>query len=754
MPNTRGREQFPYQNAALEVDARVRDLLARMTAEEKVRQMSMCQLGQFMVGKRFSATAMRKFLGGMSIGCMEDLRRAPQLDAEAVNAVQEHCVRHTRLGIPALIICETLHGHLSDGATVFPQAIALGSTWSPELVRRMAEATAKEARAVGAGQGLAPDLDLAREPRWGRCEETYGEDTYLVTRMGVAYIKGLQGEGPGVDGEHLIATAKHFAAHGSPEGGLNLAPVAGGLRELRTTFFPPFKAAIMEAGALSVMPAYHDYDGIPCSSSEFLLTRVLREEWRFQGYVFSDYAAIALLHKLHKTATSAGEAGRQALKAGMDLEAPADYGFGAALLELVRKGVVSMELIDRALSRILRAKFLAGLFENPYVDVARANKIVHARAHRKLAQEIAQESIILLKNDKKLLPLKGRIKSIAVIGPNADLPQYGDYTRLGAKGVTPLMGIRRVAPKGVKVRHAKGCDNWSPSREDFAEAISIAKESDAAIVVLGDTSRIFDGIEGEKNVGDRGASTCGEANDRSELSLPGVQEDLLRAIYETGTPTILVLIHGRVVATEWIAEKIPAIVEAWYPGEEGGGALADILFGNVNPSGKLTVSIPRSVGHIPSHYSHKPSARGAYNMPGTREAPGRDYVYSSPKPLFAFGHGLSYTKFKYSRLRVTPKRIPAGGCVTVSVDVSNVGKIAGKEAVQLYLRDVVSSVVTPVKLLKRFEKIDLRPGRTKTVTFTLTPDDLMLLDENFVWTVETGEFEVSMGELKRTFVVV
>ena len=738
-----------YLDARASAEERTRDLLGRMTLEEKVRQMGMGRIGAFLRRGRVSLKVVREFFGGRSIGCLQDARLEPRGSAEAVNAVQRYLVEKTRLGIPALVVSECLHGHMSGGATVFPQAIALASTWNPALVRRMAAAAAREARAVGVAQALSPDLDLARDPRWGRVEETYGEDPYLVSRMGVAYITGMQGAGPSIGREHLVCTVKHYAAHGSPEAGMNLAPVAGGMRELRTVYLPPFEAAVREAGVGSVMPAYSEYEGVPAHASALLLTRILREEWGFEGYTFSDYGGVQMLHSMHRTAATPADAGRQALTAGLDLEAPREYGFGKRLLELVEKGVVAVELIDRAVGRILRTKFLAGLIEHPYAEVSRATRVVNCAAHRRLARALARESMILLKNEGGLLPLDRGIRRLAVIGPNADVAQLGDYSQPKADAVTPLEGIRNAVSKRTAVVHARGCDLYRRSTGEVDEAVGMAGESDAAIVVIGGAS-VRSGI-GWSGAG--GVGTCGEGFDRADLAPPGVQGELVRAVHATGTPTVVVLVHGRPYSIPWMAANVPAIVEAWYPGEEGGNALADVLFGRVNPSGKLPVSVPRSVGHVPAFYNHKPSARGYYHDPGTPDRPGHDYVFSAPTPLFPFGHGLSYTTFRYCDLRVSPRRIRAGGRVEVGVTVRNTGKRAGKEVVQVYVNDVYSSVTTPVRALRRFEKVALRPGEKKRVGFTLTPDDLAVLALNGDRVVEPGEFEVFVGGLSKSFEV-
>ncbi len=746
----RTKQKPAYLDASLSADTRTRDLLRRMTLEEKVRQMSTRRIEDLAKEGPISAKTLSAFFGGQSIGCLEDARQAPADSAKAVNAVQKYLIEKTRLGIPAMVFCEGLHGLFSPGGTVFPQAIGLGSTFNTDLIERMAAVIAREARAVGVAQALSPDLDLARDPRWGRVEETYGEDPFLVARMGAAYVRGMQGPGPAVGPDKIVCTVKHFAAHGSPEGGVNLSPVAGGLRDLYTLYLPPFRAAVVEAGALCVMPAYSEYDGVPASASKLLLTRVLREQWGFRGYTFSDYGGIHQLHTFHKTAHSPAEAGAQALRAGMDLEAPGDYGFGAALLDLVSRGEVSADLVDRAVERILRVKFLAGVFDRPWADPKAAARVVNAPAHRALARQAAQESIVLLKNAKDLLPLSPDLGSIAVIGPNAAVARFGDYSCSKDSAVTPLAGIRAAVSRKTLVRYAAGCGLFELNQDGFAEAVEAARQSEAAVVFLGGASAIMAGVGWGH---DRRNCTCGEGFDRSELGAPGVQEDLVKAVLATGTPTVVVMVHGRPWSIDWMAEHVPAIVEAWYPGEEAGNALADVLFGKANPSGRLSISVPRSVGHVPAFYNHKPSARGCYHKPGAPGAPGRDYVFSQTTPLYPFGHGLSYTTFKYSALKASPRRVAPGGRVEVSVKVRNTGKRAGKEVVQLYVNDVVSSVTTPVKALRGFAKVDLKPGEAQDVRFTLGPADMELLDENMNWVVEPGEFEVMVAGLKTSFFV-
>jgi len=740
-----------YRDPSLPVEARVENLLSQMTLDEKLQQMLMTDFERLLDsldGKPLE-DAIRAKIGPEGLGCLTDARRLTAREsAEATNVLQRYLIEETRLGIPALIMAECLHGHLSPGATVFPQSIAMSSAWNPELVEQMAAAAAREARAVGVVQALSPDLDVVREPRWGRGEETYGEDPYLAGELGLAYIKGMQGAEPLLGPENLICTLKHFAAHGSPESGLNLAPVLSGERELHTTYLPPFRKAIIEGRPGCVMTAYSELDGVPSTASKLLFSDILRDAWGFEGYVMSDYSSIEMLHRFHSVADSPGDAGKQALACGVDLEAPSPYGFGPALKEKISDGQVDISLVDRAVARILRVKFLSGLFERPYVEVAEADGIVSSPEHRNLALDLARESIILLKNEENLLPLSRNVKSIAVVGPNADECQFGDYTCPGDRGITPLSAIRSMVSSSTVVRHARGCDIGTDRRDGFQEAVDAVLASDVAVVAVGESSHWHNG----KRWGDeRDVTSCGEGFDVDDLKLPGVQEDLVRAIHATGKPVVLVLAHGRPNTIEWMAEHVPAILETWYLGEVGGLALAEVLFGIVNPSGKLTVSVPRSTGQVPCYYNHKPSAKGYYDTPGTKDSPGRDYVFSSPVARYTFGHGLSYTVFAYENLRASVVSVDGCRKVRIAVDVSNAGARSGKEVVQVYLRDVYSSVTTPVRRLRAFRKIRLDAGEHSSVAFELGDEDLQILDSNMNWTVEPGEFQVMVGPLMANF---
>src|SRR6266568_1741173 len=736
-----------YKNPGLPVEQRVADLLSRMTLEEKVAQLTCLWAERPQMGPQtdfsndrgdFSPEKARLVMKyGIGQIARQRERKGPREGALFANAVQKWLIESTRLGIPAILHDEILHGHMAQGSTSFPQPIALASTWDPDFVSKVFAAAALETRARGSHQVLGPNLDVAREPRWGRTEETYGEDPYLVSRMAVAIIKALQGSGPGVDGDHIIATAKHFAAHGQPEGGTNIAPANYSERVLREFFLPSFEAAVKEAGVMSVMASYNEIDGVPSHANKWLLEKVLRQEWGFKGYVVSDYYGIPQLESLHHVAADKKEAAKLALETGVDIELP-DPDCFPILVQLVKEGKVAEATIDRAVARNLRAKFLLGLFENPYVDPQRAVSVTNSEAHRELAAEAARRSIVLLKNENNLLPLdRNRLKSIAVIGPNADRVHLGGYSDNPRRGISVLQGITDKVGSKATVTHAVGCkitkeggDWWadtshlSDPAEDtklIAQAVEVAKAADLAVLVLG----------GDEDTNKEGWAD-NHLGDRDSLDLVGRQNDLVKAVLDTGKPTVVLLINSGPLSINYIAEKVPAILEGFYLGQETGVAVADALFGDYNPAGKLPVTFPRSVGQLPSYYNRKPTAR-------------RGYLFTSKEPLFPFGFGLSYTTFAYSNLSVSPARIGTAGQTRVSVTVTNTGKRAGDEIVQLYIHDLVSSVTRPVMELKDFKRISLAQGESKTVEFVITPDKLSFLDLNMNRIVEPGWFDIMVG---------
>ncbi len=756
---------FPYQDPSLPLEERVQDLLARMTPQEKLAQLGSLWLhdvaprGQF----RPELAAQRLQLG---IGQITRVAGASDCDARGIaalaNQIQHYLVEQTRLGIPAIVHEECCAGFMARGATVFPQLIGLASTWQPALAEQMASVIRRQMRAVGAHHGLAPVLDVARDPRWGRIEETFGEDPYLVARMGVAYIRGLQGADLK---QGIAATGKHFAAYSVPEGGMNWAPVHVGPRELREVYLLPFEAAIREAGLASIMPGYHEIDGIPVSADRYLLTEVLRGELGFDGLVVSDYMAVANLATHHHTAASKSEAGLQALLAGIDLELPATDCYGPGLLAALQEGRLDPARLDEAVRRVLRLKFALGLFEQPYVDERAAAVAFDTPADRALAREIARQSLVLLKNDGPVLPLRRDLRSLAVIGPAAHRVRllHGDYhyaphieftqQTLPADKAFPLpqppahlppeeaeaalyhdyftpctsilAGIRaRVSPH-TQVLYARGCDLTDLDTSGFAEAVAAARQAEVAVVVVGEQS----GLTRE--------STCGEFRDRATLGLPGVQEELVKAVVATGTPTVVVIVGGRPLALPWLAEHVPAILLAWIPGEEGGHAVAEALFGEVNPGGKLPVSLPRGVGQLPLFYNHRPT--------GGRSHIFGDYADLRRGPLFPFGHGLSYTTFAYHDLTISPAQVDPQGTVRISCTVTNTGARAGDEVVQLYLRDRVASLTRPVQELKGFQRVSLRPGESRRLTFHVDTRQLAFYDHQLQLIVEPGEIEVLVG---------
>jgi len=638
-------------------------------------------------------------------------------------------------------------------ATCFPQAIGVASTWNPDLVEEMTAVIRTQMRAVGAHHALAPVLDVTRDPRWGRVEETMGEDPYLVARMGVAYVRGLQTDDWR---KGILATGKHFVGYGMGEGGMNWAPAHIPERELREVYLYPFEAAVKVAGLASIMNGYHELDGVPCGANRALLNDILREQWGFDGLVVSDYFAVNMLADYHHVAVDKQDAAKIALEAGIDVELPNTDCYGDPLVQAVEKGAVDMALLDEIVGRVLRVKFELGLFENPYIDAGRAPEVFDTPEHRALARRIAQESIVLLKNEGDLLPLPKDLRSVAVIGPNAGVVRnlVGDYaypahieTLLEQQDRNPfgqpvpdrievvddfveiisvLDGIRAKLGGAVEVRYAAGVETvLSESTDGFAEAIEAARASDVAILVVGEKSGLTDDC------------TCGEARDRAELGLPGVQEQLVRAVYETGTPVVVVLVSGRPQSIPWIVEHVPAVLHAWLPAEEGANAIADVLFGDYNPGGKLPISVPRDVGQVPVFYGHK--------LSGGRSHWKGDYVDLSARPLFEFGYGLSYTRFEYADLRLSAAQVRAGERLDISVQVRNVGERAGDEVVQLYVRDIASTVTRPVKELKGFKRVHLAPGEARTVTFSLAANQLAFYDRDMRYIVEPGTIEVMVG---------
>jgi beta-glucosidase len=738
-----------YKDASRPVDERVADLLGRMTLEEKVAQTLAIWKqkerisdddGRFAPEK--AAEVLAKGIGHVARPTeMRDRPRkvllGPRDDAVFLNALQKWLVEKTRLGIPAFTHEEAVHGLTAPKGTSFPVAIALASSWDPALLEKVMSVAALEARTRGTHEVLAPVIDLARDPRWGRTEETYGEDPYLVTRMGVAAIRGYQGKGQTLAADKVFATAKHYAVHGPHEGGINTAPGNISERVVRDQYLVPFEAAVKEAGVMAVMPSYNEIDGIPAHKNRWLLDRVLRQEWGFPGIVVSDYYAIEQMMSRHGVAADLGDAARQALAAGVDIELPDPQAY-ARLGELVQSGRVSEADLDRSVARLLKVKFLAGLFENPYVDPDRAEQVSNSAEHQALALEAARRSIVLLKNERGVLPLDRRkTRTIAVVGPNAKGVHLGGYSSEPGRGVDILQGIRDKAGPGIRVLHAEGVRiteheaNWSADKVVFAdpalnrkripEAVAAARQADVVVVVIGTNESTAREAWADNHLGDV-----------ADLSLTSQQDELVDAVRATGKPVVAVLINGRPLAITRIAETIPAILEGFYLGQEGGTALAEVLFGDVNPGGKLPISFPRHVGQLPVYHDRKPTSY-------------RPYLDLTREPLFAFGHGLSYTTFRLDNVKVDPPRIGVAGRATVTVDVTNTGGRAGDEVVQLYIRDRVSSVTRPVKELRGFERVALAPGETKTVRFTLGPEALRLTNESMERVVEPGTFDVMVG---------
>jgi beta-glucosidase len=737
----------PYRDPAQPVDARVKDLLARMSLEEKVAQLqsfwsrdphAFDDQGNFTGG----AGAADLANGAGSIWAGGD-RFASNARERVVrlNSVQKFMREKTRLGIPVFAFAEALHGYMAAGATSFPQAIALGSTWDTALVERVFTVAGQEASARGVRQVLAPVLDLARDPRWGRFEECYGEDPYLVSRMGLAAVFGLQGRDARIDPQHVAVTLKHFAGHGQSEGGRNIAPLSFGDREFRTNHLYPFEMAVKVAHAHSLMASYNEWDGVPNHINHKLLTDILRTEWGFDGFVMSDGGGIDVLYENHLAAAGPAEAGVLSLEAGVDYDLGGKGRCFSTLAAEAKAGKVSLAAIDRAAANVLRVKFLCGLFDHPYTDPDLTDKVTNTDEHKALARQAAEEAMILLKNENHTLPLDAaKIKTLAVIGPNAADIHLGGYSAVPMQGVSVLQGLKTFAGDAFKVVYAEGCKltvnhdsgwlvNENPLMNDPAddarlidEAVAVAQKSDAVVLALGENELLRREAWAEEHLGDR-----------DTLELVGRQHELARAILATGKPVIVLLFNGGPLAVTYLKEHAPAILECWFLGQETGPALADVLFGRTSPGGKLTVTIPRSVGQIPAYYDHKPSRF-------------RNYVLTDSTPLYPFGFGLSYASFDYKNLQVSPAKIAPSGTARVSVDVTNSGGVKADEIVELYLHATVSVPVRPVQELKDFARVTLNPGETRTVTFELTPDKLEAFDLQMKRTVQPGNFEIMVGK--------
>ncbi len=772
-----------YRDSGKPIGERVEDLLSRMTLEEKVVQLGAVWGAQCIEDDAFSEerarTALQNGIGHITrlAGLME-----PRAGAKIANAIQKFLVEETRLGVPAIVHEESCAGYLARDADCFPMPIGLASTFEPELVERMAGVIREQMRSVGAHHTLAPVVDVARDARWGRVEETFGEDTYLVSRMGVAYVKGLQTDNLQ---EGIVCTGKHYAGYGFSEGGLNWAPSHIPPRELLDVFVAPFAAVISEACIASIMNAYQEIDGVPCGASKYLLDDVLRGMLGFKGYVVADYFTLEALHRNHNIAATREEAARLGLEAGLDLELPTLSIYNEPLLTAIERGDVDVALVDRAVGRVLKSKFELGLFENAFVETDAIAGVYHRPDDRKLARHIARKSMVLLKNEDDLLPLSPDIKSLAVIGPCAASIRLlqGDYhfpshheiihgaisddawtdssgvkeqdiegsaapvregsgekadDILGLKDrpktnladyfpdmVSVLAGIKARVSEATKVLYARGCDISGTATEGIAEAVEITKRAEVAVVALGGKSGLLKGC------------TSGEACDAANLGLTGVQQELVEAVVATGTPTVVVLINGRPLALPWIAGHVPAVLEAWLPGEEGGNAVAEVLFGDVNPAGRLPVSLARDVGQMPVYYNHKPT--------GAKSMFWGDYSDMPVTPLYPFGHGLSYTTFVYDNLRLSADALPSDGVLDITVNVKNTGKSAGDEVVQLYIHDVAGSVTRPVKELKGFKRITLQPGEARDLTFHLDMSQLAFHCRDMNFAVEPGKVKVMIG---------
>ncbi len=744
--NKNGKED-PYENPSLPVEKRIDDLLSRMTINEKTAQMVTLYGYGAVLRDQQPTLAWKDTTWKYGVANIDEQLNGghghpdhhylwpPSNHAEALNNVQRFFIEQTRLGVPVDFTNEGIRGLKAYKATSFPVEIGQGSTWDPELIHKIGQVEGEEARALGYTNVYTPEVDIARDPRWGRVPSTYGEDPYLISHLGVAMVKGLQSE-------HVVSTLKHYAVYSEPKGGRD-----GGVRtdphvtprEVYTLFLPPFESAV-KAGALGVMSSYNDYDGIPITGSYHFLTQILRQQWGFKGYIVTDSGALQFIYSKHHVQPDFKGAVKQAVEAGVDVrtdfQKPSVYL--KPLRELVRDGEIPMSVINQRVREVLRVKFWLGLFDHPYVDTTQSNQVVSTPSSNALSLRAAEESLVLLKNSNKLLPLnKNKVRSILVTGPDATLSSslINGYGPNGVDVTTVLDGIKSEVSKRTKVTYIKGpnvrdkdfpeSDIMSTplSKEEksrIQKAVKVARHSDVAIVVVGENNR-----------------TVGEGRSRVSLSLPGHQLALVKAVYKTGTPTVVVLLNGQPLSINWINDNVPSILEAWFPGAKAGNAIAKAIFGEYNPGGKLPITFPKTVGQVPINFPYMPASQGKSNS-----RPARARVVG---PLYPFGYGLSYTTFKYSDLTITPDTQNTGGKIKVSLNVKNTGKVKGDEVVQLYLHEKTTPVVTPVEVLRGFKRVTIEPGQTKQVTFELTPKDLQIYNKNLEPEVVPGTFHVMIG---------
>lgn len=735
-------QNMDYKKPGLPIPERVDILLNQMTWQEKLNQTHCYHLYDDMMDEDGNLVFEEDLADALPAGVGQlgkpswAFDKNAERSAEIANMIQKKVIESNRFGIPAIFHEEGLHGLWARGSTVFPQAIGMSCSWEPDLSVEVFSDIAREIRSRGSHQANTPMLDVCRDPRWGRIEESYGEDPWLTSQFAKAIVQGLQGSGELIGKDHIVATVKHFAGYGLTEGGLNKTPGFLSERRMREVVLPPFKAAITEAGALCVMPAYNELDGIPCHANEWLLNDILREEWNFQGYVVSDYGGVVQLNGFHHVAENNRDAGKMAMLAGVDMELDNPYCF-STLLEAVKKDAALQRALNAAVKRILTVKFKLGLFDSPFAKPDIAKEVNRSEEHIKLSLKAAEESIVLLKNKNNILPLgKSVYKKIAVIGPHANTMHYGGYAHFDTRnGITFYQGIKEYVGDDVQVNTAEGCrilegdGYWLTSDYDEFEfsdstenikriekAVKLARESDMVILAVGGT-----------------AVTCGEfIGYRHDLDLFGQQNDLVEEIVATGKPVVVCLVNGRPLTINYIDQHADAVLETWYLGEQAGIALAKTLFGEVNPSGKLTLSFPRSVGHLPVYYAKKPTGI-------------HDYFAEETRPLYPFGYGLSYTEFDYSNLSLNSNELRENEKLEIQFQLKNKGSLEGEEIVQLYVRDLISSVTRPVKELKGFKKISLKPGETKTVKLDLSIEDLKFYNRDMEYVLEPGEFELMIG---------